>query len=168
MVEGKLQSALPLKRDPPHAPNLHTFDCGVPDAAYTAGMKRLLFPAIAVCLAILPSRAEEAKQEPPKSLKTYVIPAESFHCINDIEETTRRWNATKEMMTLDVFSIHGEKPPKVLTPIVKGAALKKMETKEQEKTFHVEILATEDQDRRIREALEKKAPLQAGYYHYGW
>jgi len=131
-------------------------------------MKCLLLSVVVLWLCILPSRAETPKQDPPKTLKTYIIPAESFHCFNDIEETTRRWNATKEAMTLDVLTVFGEKPPKVLTPIVKGAALKKMETKEEEKTFHVEISVTAEQDRRIREALEKKTPLLVGYYHYGW
>ncbi|MFD0895126.1 hypothetical protein KBB96_00785 [Luteolibacter ambystomatis] len=131
-------------------------------------MKCLLLSVVVLWLSILPSRAEMPKQEPPKTLKTYVIPAESFHFVNDIEEATRRWNSTKEAMTLDVLTVSGEKPPKALTPLVKGAALKKMETKEEEKTFRLEISVTEEQDRRIREALEKKTPLLVGYYHYGW
>lgn len=131
-------------------------------------MKHLLLSTIALCLAIVPSRSEELKQEPPKSLRTYVIPEESFHPVNDYEEAARRWKAIGEGFTLDIFSISTGKPLTALTPIVKATAMKKMGTKEAEKAILVEISVTDEQDRLIREALAKKGGISVNYYHFGW
>jgi hypothetical protein len=141
-------------------------------------MKTILSSLLAVaallcCRTHLLVAADTAPQQAPvnktpaRQRAVFQVSKTCIHYCTDQQEAERRWTATKEMTTADVFRFTGEPPWKRLDVIARAVAVHGFGGGTDADPAQFAIDVTPDEDKAIRDALAKDE-LFVIYYHYGW
>ena len=132
----------------------------------------LAFGAAVCCISLVAFAADKpeptATEKPPtKRRVVYQVPKTSIHYCTDQQEAQRRWTATKEMTTADVFRFTGPAPSRRLDPITHVSPIREFGggTDAEPSQFGIDV--TDAEDKSIRDAIDK-GELFIIYYHYGW
>ena len=122
-----------------------------------------------LCLASLFAADSGAQKVVPelKKLHEFKVPDTAFHSCLDPEEAERRWKASNEMSSVDVYIMNGEERRFSLMPVVKQAVVRKIGGGSATEPGVLGIDVTESQRLKIEEAL-KNNKLFIVHYHYGW
>lgn len=102
-----------------------------------------------------------------ESLRTYRIPIASVYSVQDLEEAKRRWELTKQPMTVDVFELREPDGRKILVPLAKLKTLQGITSEPGSNALEIKFQASDAEDRKIRQALEKGGVF-VSHYHWGW
>ena len=102
-----------------------------------------------------------------KKFHEFRVSDAAFHSCLDTEEAERRWKASNEMSSVDVYVMTGDERRFSLLPVVKQAVVRTIGGGSSTEPGVLGIDVTESQRLKIEEAL-KINKLFIVHYHYGW
>ena len=130
----------------------------------------MFFAAIVAAGCAVAAQAQQQAQSPPveiAKLQVFKVPVESLHQCSDRDEASRRYKATKQMFSADIYIMTGSEKQFGLTPILREAVVHRIGGGSAPELISFGVDVTDSQKTKIDDAIQKKQ-LFIIYYHFGW